>query len=110
MNNTETTTTTLKPVYQLLGPPCFKVICDDTHGFTFSCPYNRHCLDQYVLGYSLRIADNADDNDFLLCFKMDATNRIFGFMNKGLFVELVHAHTNIYEKLGHFIFDTQIKN
>jgi hypothetical protein len=107
MNNTITPT---KSSYQLVGfsspRRCFRVICDDTHGFTFSCPYNQHCLDQYVLGYSLRIADTTD-TDFLLCFKMDTTKRTFGFMNKGLFVELVNAHTNIYEKLGHFMFDTQ---
>ena len=34
------------------------------------------------------------------------TKKTFGFMNKGLFVELINAHTNIYEKLGHLMLDT----
>ena len=78
---------------------CIKVVCEDKHGFTFSFPYNQQCLDQYVRGYSLQSASASEDEDkdFLLCLK---NNNTFGFMNKGLFVELVLAQSTIYDKLG----------
>lgn len=85
-----------------------KVICDDKHGFTFSCPYNQQCLDQYVLGYTLAATATADDTDDLLCFKDKDNKKTFGFINQnGLFVELVFAKNNIYEKLGRLMLHEQ---
>jgi hypothetical protein len=86
-----------------------KVTCEDEHGFTFSCPYNQKCLDQYVLGYSLATATaaTAATDHHLLCLKDD--QKTFGFFNQnGLFVELISAKNNIYDKLGRLMLQEQL--
>jgi hypothetical protein len=93
---------------------CFKVVCEDIHGFTFSCPYNQRRLDQYVLSYSLTPVQVAETTtttttttmDFLLCFNHQ--KNIFGFMNQGLFIELVFARNNLYDKIGRLMLHEQI--
>jgi len=87
-----------------------KVVCEDKDGFTFSFPYNQQCLDQYVRGFSLQpvtaATAAADDNiDFLLYLKNN--NTTFGFINKGLFVELISAQSTIYDKLGRLMINEQ---
>lgn len=86
-----------------------RVLFDD-QGFTFSCPYNQRCLDEYFGDYSLQLIDildeeeNNDDDGVLLWW---SEKGVLGFFHLNHFVRLIHAPEIIYAKLGQLLLQQQ---
>jgi hypothetical protein len=81
-----------------------RVLFNEDHGFTFSCPYNQRCLDQYYADFSFELLENENENNGLL---MMLNEKKFGFYHKNLFVFLIHKPEVIYVKLGELLIQQQ---
>ena len=107
-----------------VGAQNVRVLFDD-QGFTFSCPYNQRCLDEYFGDYSLQLIDildegdneennqnqnqnnnnnnNNNDDGVLLWW----SGKGLGFFKLNHFVRLIHAPEIIYAKLGQLLLQQQ---
>ena len=89
-----------------VGTQHVRVLYNQDHGFTFSCPYNQRCLDQYYADYSLELLENENENEDNGLLMM-LNEKKFGFYHMNLFVLLIKKPEVIYVKLGELLIRQQ---